>query len=778
MANYIDENEGKIDFYNKYLARVKNRPSLEDVLGDNNDGVVNGNLLEFKLNISDVGAVLFQAIKYLSSLRIKGKSVPSNIVLVSLNEQIVYIFKSIKFLNDIEKVYTGPASKNNSGFVYKTNHQTKLNLRNQLDVENLIIYLNEISFTKINIDENCVIGWAKRFYAENKGKVKKQDFIGDEGQINILGEIRKPVYFKDYINPYKGKTNEKFRYFMDLLNDDFSQKDLGAYYTPKEYVMLAVDMVREAIKKVPNGNKYIILDRCAGTGNLQEFLTDEELSNCIVSTYEYYEYKVLLEILGGKVKHIIPPVDGKEIFNRGHVLGADALSKEFIENEVIKQYIDNPEYTIIMLENPPFAESGSILRQDKENKKNKNEALWKKSWVAKEMQNELQQIAKNNSKSNKPNQKNEVVSGKATNDLANLFIWSAFKYYLRQPTDSYILFSPIKYWKSQKLINKEFVSGYALNKKHFHATEGCIALIHWLNNDASIDSIDLNAKNIVEKDLVDEGVLKIKRVHQFPSKMFSSRKHLDFSGIVCDIDGSECLGGKNITAKKVYDEEIVGYLVSDGFNFDKPRLSSILLPATKYNSHGKHIYKDDFLYRLPLFTAGKYTDNNYNWKFINQLMKTADMKDKYLSDVKKGVLNQWLLKNLLWVCITNQSHMRSFIGSDGRMYRNELCLDKSTDETLATIELNKLNKSEKEIEILEQWETVLELAKKTKNYNPNLTYGVFQIEEELNTKIKTKEMTIYDYPELNGHLNTLRVLAKKYYIDELSDTLFKYELVK
>lgn len=33
--------------------------------------------------------------------------------------------------------------------------------------------------------------------------------------------------------------------------------------------------------------------------------------------------------------------------------------------------------------------------------------------------------------------------------MGNVFIWTAFEHYLRQPTDSYILFSPVKYWKAQ-----------------------------------------------------------------------------------------------------------------------------------------------------------------------------------------------------------------------------------------------------------------------------------------------------------------------------------------
>ena len=60
MEKYLTEREGQIDFYNTVLPRVSPDKRLEDILSDNNDGVLNGNLLEFKLNVNDLNAVLFQ----------------------------------------------------------------------------------------------------------------------------------------------------------------------------------------------------------------------------------------------------------------------------------------------------------------------------------------------------------------------------------------------------------------------------------------------------------------------------------------------------------------------------------------------------------------------------------------------------------------------------------------------------------------------------------------------------------------------------------------------
>ncbi len=64
MKTFIDETDGQLDFYNRFLIRVNNELTLEDILSDNNDGVLNGNIIEFKLNINDVNSVLFQSIKY------------------------------------------------------------------------------------------------------------------------------------------------------------------------------------------------------------------------------------------------------------------------------------------------------------------------------------------------------------------------------------------------------------------------------------------------------------------------------------------------------------------------------------------------------------------------------------------------------------------------------------------------------------------------------------------------------------------------------------------
>ena len=248
------------------------------------------------------------------------------------------------------------------------------------DVTRLVTLLKETGFTKIHIDENCIVGWAEHFY-RRMPTARKEDFLGDDtGKHKKIGEIRHPVVFADYLIPYTGKTNVKFNYLMDKLNDFLLKKNLGAFYTPPEYVKKALELVRQAIARVPAENKYIILDRCAGTGNLESYMTEDELAHTIVSTVEYYEYKVLLELLGSRVKEIIPPLETADTFNAGLVTGADALSKEYIDNPIIRKYIDDPNVTVILFENPPYAETTSAEHQ-RRGVGAKSSVAWKMSYV-------------------------------------------------------------------------------------------------------------------------------------------------------------------------------------------------------------------------------------------------------------------------------------------------------------------------------------------------------------------------------------------------------------
>lgn len=754
-----DENEKRREFYESYLKLVDSTLSIDDVLSDNSDGVLNGSLIEFKLNINDLNAVLFQAVKYLSVRRVKGKEIPANIILISLNDGKAYLYKSKDYLGDIQKIYDKSASLANEGFVCNEFNEVLNYKKNELDESRLIELLRSKEYTKIDIDENCIVGWATRYYKENP-HAKKSDFIGDStGKVKIIGEIRKPTKFIDYINPYNGETNEKFKYLMDKLNDHMQKKDLGAFYTPIPYCDKALELVRLAIQSVPKGQDYIILDRCAGTGNLERNLTKEELSHCILSTYEYYEYKVLVEDLGDKVRHIIPPTEKDDTFNAGLVRGADALSKEYYQNPVIEKYINlNKEQkcTIIVFENPPYLESNGTTKIN---------SGWKKSYVVQEMKKE--------------------IKGTASNDLGNAFIWSAFKWLLNQETDFYIVFSPVKYWKYHHLVNKKFVKGFGFNRRYFHTDiDACIMCALWENtSDNETTELLLEGYDIID------GIIQTTPIQLSVKKVFTSlaSKYYDkrvfetdtLDGICANLNGTEYIK-QNESVRKLYNDNIVCFLCANSTGFDNPDLNSGMTTVGRYDGHGFFVRRDNYLEKMPLFAASRYITYHRTWTERTRIMKTGDGYDKFITAVHSNSIEQMLLKCLLFNCLEMQNHCLSFQGSDGRYYRNQMCLDTTNGETIASQDISRLKKGKRESELISQWNKVLKSAKKTKNYNSNINYGVYQIFTDLNTFYKDEEegSIVYDYPELNGNLTTLKTLVKKYYQTEIVPFLFEYEFLK
>ena len=89
----------------------------------------------------------------------------------------------------------------------------------------------------------------------------------------------------------------------------------------------------------------------------------------------------------------------------------------------------------------------------------------------------------------------------------------------------------------------------------------------------------------------------------------------------------------------------------------------------------------------------------------------------------------------------------------------------------------KLNDDERVI--IDLWNKILQQASKTENYNGKYKYGIYQISKELNTTyIDEKGDTIYNYPELNGNLNTMKSRLKEYYKKHIESKMFEYELLK
>ena len=752
MKHFKLERDGQEHFYKEYLPLIDKELTEDDVLLLNTDGVVNGNLLEFKLNIENLNKTLFQAIKYLSKMRINGESVPKNILLISLNTEECYMYYSDKYLTWIEQQYFGGASTNNDGFI-AGDYEEKIDYSTEEGSFRLLELLREEEYIKINIDESCIVAWAERYYREFPGTTKG-DFIGDvENKVGGLGEIREPLKFKDYIYPYQGKSNEKFAYLLDKLNDKLTQKETGAFYTPKEYAEKAAELVQMAIDRVPEGNDYVIIDACAGTGNLEEVLPDEVLKHCMLSTYEYYEYRVLVQKLGSKVKYIVPPTESQIKYHKGFITNADAMSEEFINNPVIKRYIDDPKMTIIMYENPPYRDSSAESIRSGENMyKNKQ-----KSFVFQEMEKE------------KENFSNSNIS--TVRDLSNQFIWRAFKNYLRQPTDSYVVFSPVKYYKSLGIINKKFVKGFAFNRKHFHASQSVISCILWANEDVDREEqkeIKLTTYDITkDKKLKQEKDLIIKTVNEAMVPYYDKRElEGDIETNVFSENTGHQTTGRKTTGKSYYNNNIIGYMQCLAFAISQVRIN--LTRQKNFNARGFYLRSDNYLEKLPLFVAKLFPQDN--WYDRDIYFTTSDGGTAYTEDA------DFLKSCLFYTCLSNQNKCLSFTGSDGRYYNNELCFD---EDTLASKELEKYELNKDEEELMKLWNRILKAAKKTDNYNEELSYGVYQITQELDTSYKDeRNKTIYNYPELHGDLKTLQSELKKYYKKYITDKMLKYQLVK
>ncbi|MBE6766891.1 MAG: hypothetical protein E7550_04795 [Ruminococcaceae bacterium] len=741
MKQYHDEYEGQRDFY----SRVGINPDLSH----NTDGVDRGNLYENKVDIKNIYEVLSQAIKYASRIRIRGEKLPANLILNDLNRETAYIFKSADLLKDIEKVYFGAASRNNETYKTEAKYIT-IDYSTSTGLQELLTIVNSEDFVKYHVDKNNIVGLSQQFYKHSQDKDK---FIKGEN-----AEIRNPNVLQDRIYPYEKADNIEFEDIMDCLNPGLLQREQGAYYTPTAYVNEMHKMLIKAIKEIPKGMDYIIIDRCAGTGNLEEGLPDEILEHCVLSTIEFNEYAILNYKYGDKCLVVIPNIDALAY----DIIPAEK-NEQGIANDFIRERVNDPNCVVILMENPPYSESGSGGVQGTGKKEN----VWKQSYVIQEMKKEYK--------------------GVALNDLSNLFIWSGFKFYLKKPTDSYILYAPTKYWRNQSLANKKFEDGFLCNRKEFHANQvSAIGCIWWKN----IDDTDTKQITLTPYDIENQTTsratndITIKKAFYNLSYAYDKRPLVNYSedGIICERDGSEFVSnGRKVYIKPIYSNEIIAYLVASNFQID--RKDVMLTRCGIYKAHGFYLRSDNFTEKLPLFVAATFPYDK--WYKADVYSKSYDGQGSFLKD------KNFLKKCLFYTALTPKNKCKSFLGSDKRFYRNELCFDR--EDTLAWQSLQEylkdgLELSEIEETLLKYWRDVLFEASKTDEYkaaDKKVRYGLWQIMQELNIKIdsgrkdkKGNPVMVYKYNALNSEIKKLDDALKNYYSNEIIPMLFEYELIK
>lgn len=510
------------------------------------------------------------------------------------------------------------------------------------------------------------------------------------------------------------------------------------------------EMLLEVVRQIPAGKDYVIVDRCAGVGNLEEGLPDDVLSHCILSTIEPNEYQILLWKFAAKSAVVIPETDA---------LAFDIIPSECdifgnVVNDYVREKVNDPNCVVILVENPPFSEAGSGGTQKTGKKNNK----WKQSVIARHM--------KNNG------------AGRWTNELSNLFIWSAFRYYLTKPEDHYILFAPTKYWRNQNLVNKRFVGGFLCNRKEFHASlNSAMSCICWKNeDDLETKAVTLTPYNIkanyVERASED---IRLQKTDALLSEQYDRRpfESSEPNGILCEADGSEFrFDGRQVRCKPIYDKTIIAYLKTDSFAIDRKHVS--LTRCGYFKGDGFFMREDNFLEKLPLFVASVFPCKV--WYKTDVYSKCYDGNGAHLED------KDFLKKCLIYTVLTLKNKCRSLTGSDGRYYRNELCLD---GNTLAKRALDRVTPTKREQTLLKYFNDVLFEAKGTEEYDKFKSYGPWQISEELNIRIPSgrqdkhgKDILVRKYPKLNTEIDKLKKELEHYYEEAIIPDLFKYRLIK
>lgn len=315
---------------------------------------------------------------------------------------------------------------------------------------------------------------------------------------------------------------------MDKLNDDMLQQEIGAYYTPVEYSEKSLELVRQAIAEVPEGNGYVIIDRCAGTGNLEEKMTDDELKHCILNTYEYFEWLELRRQYQDKVLYVVPKSAATYVRGEGVIKEGDALTEDFFNDPTIRQYVDNPKITIIVFENPPYFSGINnqaaivVNAASGEGGKKRSTKAIETNWIIERM----------------------VKQGYPKSSIVNTvrqFIWSGYTDYLRQDGDCLIVYSPASYFNWYGIQNRtphlKFDKGFGFNRKHFHASNALVTCIKW-NYMSSYDSMkneqkefplelyEINSQKQVIRYLDKENIT-VKKSYTSPSQYFKCKATTD-----------------------------------------------------------------------------------------------------------------------------------------------------------------------------------------------------------------------------------------------------------
>ena len=661
--------EGTID----YSCNTDGRPIV-------NRGIHQlGSLIEFKVVAKSNSDVFNQMKRYIRAYNARGLSLPKYGVYIVTESQKYTVF------NLEYETYCEDA-------VICSNLDLVVDLERR--ASNADSWINNTETQKGWIDENSIVAYNDIYFSSRgKSRKKKDDFIAELANPTILN-----------IKPYEWQPDgDMERKLLDCLGSAELKKRLGAFFTPEYAAIQSTKYVRNIIRNLSEDEDYVIIDRCCGSGNLEQFFTEEELSHCILSTMVFAEKTTLKGLYEGKVKAILPLDETTD--SDGCMPSGDALSEEFNDGlstvlEICRRDAESrgKKLVVIGLENPPYSESHD-----------KTTSNTSDNFITREMKKE--------------------VKGRATNDLANKFIWSGFNWFF----DYYVVYSPIKYWKSQHLVDKKFLEGSIVNRADFHATEGGISVIAWKNEDVDNEHIILQATvNNEVRDVV------VNKIHNFITSVLPERT-----------DGADIFfyNGSAFDHKK-------SYLV----NYEVPQAGSALRMFNIDEELKKY---------LPLFVANCYTCKDFTEKEI--IMKSGDKGTLYQED------REFLEDCFLWCCLTDRNKCIS-----DRTRQNEMALEQNSkaDQIVDRTKDHRMK-------LICEWRNVITQAKACEEYNPNYKYGLAQIISDIDINIDTaiidKNGNFLKKKKnqgLDDAIISLKTELKKFYSDYLEPKLFEYELLK
>ncbi|MDD1359391.1 hypothetical protein [Metamycoplasma hyosynoviae] len=365
--------------------------------------------------------------------------------------------------------------------------KTKLNIKNFNKINDYFYDKTDTNNSKSDskyLIRDLVKGVNIDYCIKKSGLDEKENIKIDKLKKSI-SKINEEKKILDWIEPiFINDMQEIISTKWDHVGGKQSRKDRGAFFTPPQYVKKIQEFLKNSIKECEN-KLYLIIDRCAGSRNLEMGLDDEILKNTILNTYEFCEWVHLGYSFNSKCKKIKPPYTNAkltDIYSDEDLMGcSNALEEDF--NIWLSKYLNdwrnkNPNGKVIFLENPPF-------RDETANSHGRGHAV---------TQNYIIKIAT----------KKYGVSKLNIRDISHQFIWSAIELFLKE-NDEYCLISPIKYWKWNN-INFEFVEGFLSNRKFYNATNGGLPIIRWRKNSNFSKSItlqtDIPNKNVTIKQIL------------------------------------------------------------------------------------------------------------------------------------------------------------------------------------------------------------------------------------------------------------------------------------